>query len=283
MFERLTVLGVGLLGASFAMAARKQNIVRHVTGFGRSAENLRRAVDRGIIDAFETDAAAACRDADLVLFAAPVGAFSGLARSVASSLKRGAIVTDVGSVKGSLVREMSALMPEGVRYVGGHPIAGSEQSGMDHASAELFAGAKCIITPVEETDPSAIDAVNRLWKGLGAETVSMSPEEHDRTYAAVSHLPHVIAFALVSTVAEADSRFLDYCGQGFRDTTRIAGSSPEIWRDICIMNREHIGELISLFGKKLDDLRAFLASSDAARLEGEFRKASDLRRMIGQD
>jgi prephenate dehydrogenase len=230
-----------------------------------------------IIDSFEIDASKACAGSDLVLFAVPVGQFTETAKKINGSFKKGAIVTDAGSVKGKLVRDMEALMPEGVSFVGGHPIAGSDKTGIDTAAADLFTGARCILTPTEKTDKAALKKIAGLWESFGAKVSTLDADEHDRIYAAVSHLPHIIAYAIVNTVADINSSYLGYAGNGFKDTTRIAASSPELWRDISLMNRENILEFIEVFKKNLDGLSGYLKKSDSEAIEKEFKKAKALR------
>ncbi|MEW6107873.1 MAG: prephenate dehydrogenase/arogenate dehydrogenase family protein [Nitrospirota bacterium] len=282
-FNKITILGVGLIGASFALAVKKNGLCGEIVGFGRNTENLIRAKERGIIDSFALSASDACRDSDLIMFATPVGAFLDLARQARSSLKKGAIVTDAGSVKGNLVYEMEKLMPADVHYIGGHPISGSDRSGMDSSNAELFTNSKCIITPTENSDPVVLKIIVDLWMILGSKVIKMDPEKHDRIYAAVSHLPHLIAYAIVNSVADVDSSYLEFCGQGFKDTTRIASSSHELWKDICLLNRDNLIEMISVFQQNLDRLGQYLRASDSDSLEREFRKARTLREGIGQN
>jgi len=281
MFDRITILGVGLLGASFALALKKNGLCNTIKGCGRSRENLQRAKELNIIDSFEQDPAAACRDSDLVMLSAPVGSFPELAKTIAPALKKGALVTDVGSVKGKLVREIETLMPKAVHYIGGHPIAGSDRSGIESANAELFRNARCAITPTENSDPSALDKIQNLWKSLGSEVIILNPEEHDRIYGSVSHLPHLIAYALVNTIAEIDRSYLDFSGKGFMDSTRIACSSEELWNDICLLNRDNITEVLDVFQKNLDMLDQYLKAGDSESLKAEFRKARILRENIG--
>ncbi len=280
-FNKVTILGVGLIGASFALGLKKNNLCKHIVGYGRREGNLKKAKKMKIIDSFELDAAKACIGSDLIMFSLPVGSFIGAAKKISGSLKKGAIVTDAGSVKGTLVKGMELLMPEGVCFVGGHPIAGSNRAGIDTASADLFSGAKCILTPTKKTDKKALTKIDGLWKALGAKTIALSPDEHDRIYAAVSHLPHLIAYAIVNTVADVDKSNLKFAGQGFKDTTRIASSSPELWRDICMMNRKNLLDLIKVFEKNLGCLRRHLKESKASELEKEFNKARALRENVG--
>ncbi len=282
-FPKTAILGVGLLGASFSLAVKKKNICSHVTGFGRSRENLERARNMGIIDAFSPDPASACSDADLVLLAAPAGSFVELVKQASPAFKKGTIVTDVGSVKGDLVHELEALMPPGVHFIGSHPIAGSDRSGIDAAQADLFRDALCIVTPTEQSDPSSLMYVMDLWSSLGSKVLAMGPAQHDRVYAAVSHLPHLIAYAMVNTVSDIDKSYLSYCGQGFKDMTRIAASSPDIWADISLLNRQNLIEMIATFRENLNRMEEHLRSSEADALKKEFIRASTTRGSIGQD
>ena len=282
-FDKVTILGVGLIGASFAMALRGKGLCGHLTGFGRSEENLAEARKRRIIDSFERSASDACKDADLIVLASPVGTFPGIIRESSAIFKAGAVVTDTGSVKGALVYEIEKLMPAGVSYIGSHPIAGSDRSGIGSSRSDLFENSKCIVTPTAESDPAALEKIMRLWQSLGAHVISMDPARHDRIYASVSHLPHMIAYALVNTAADIDPSSLEFSGRGFKDTTRIACSSPELWRDICLMNRNNLVEMVALFQKNLDTLSRYLRDSDSASLEREFRRARALREGIGQN
>lgn len=280
-FNSAAVLGVGLIGASCALALRKRGLIKKITGFARNEERLQLAKERGIIDAAAADPAAACRDADLIIFASPVGSFLDLVRLAAPGMKEHAVVTDVGSVKGSLVTSMEEALPRAVRYVGAHPIAGSDRSGMEFASADLFVQAKCIITPTACTDPQALGSVTALWKALGADVVIMDPDEHDRVYAAVSHLPHLVAYALMNAVDDMNRSYLDYAGTGFRDMTRIASSSEILWADICAMNRKNLLELLGHFERQMAMMSRHLADGDEAALKKAFENARKLRETLG--
>ena len=282
-FHKTAILGVGLLGASFSLALKKHGICSHVCGFGRSRENLQRAKEMKIIDSYASDPASACSDADLILLAAPVGSFVEIMKRAVHSLKKGAVVTDVGSVKGRLVHELEGIMPTGVHFVGSHPIAGSDRSGIDFSDPELFRDALCIITPTDLTEPAALRTVTDIWNSFGSKVMTMKPDQHDRVYAAVSHLPHIIAYALVNTVSDIDSSFMFFCGQGFRDMTRIAASSPEIWTDISLLNKENIKEMIAIFRENLDRIDAHLKASETDALKEDFTNACALRSSIGQD
>jgi len=282
LFNKITILGVGLIGASFALAMKQYGLCHEVVGCGRRKENLQKAKDKTIIDSFELDPAKACDGSDLILFSTPVGSFIDIGKRIRSSLKRGAIVTDAGSVKGKLVYDMETLMPDGICFVGAHPIAGSDRSGIDTATAYIFKDAKCIITPTEKTDRDTLESIIQIWKTFGSTVELINPYEHDRIFATVSHLPHLLAYAIMNTVADIDSSYLRLCGQGFIDTTRIASSSPELWRDICILNRENLLDYIYIFQKNLDRLSQYLRASDSESLEKEFKKARTLREGIGQ-
>jgi prephenate dehydrogenase len=280
-FKRVTILGVGLLGASFALALKKHGYCHEVMGCGRTEGNLRKAKEQGIIDVFERDPARACTGSDFVLFSTPVGSFIDITNHIKSSLRDGVIVTDVGSVKGHLVRTMDSLMPEGTFFVGGHPIAGSARSGIDTANAELFKGARCIITPTENTDRHALETVTAVWETFGSRVTLINPDEHDRIYASVSHLPHLLAYVIMNTVADIDSSFLNFSGQGFLDTTRIASSSPELWRDICLLNKDNLLESLEIFKNNLERVSQYLRAYDSKSLEKDFQKARALREGTG--
>jgi prephenate dehydrogenase len=282
-FDRVTILGVGFIGASFALALKKYGLCSEIVGYGRKEENLRRAQEKNILDSFDLDPAKACRGADLVVFATPVGTFVDLAKRVHESLRSYTIVTDVGSVKGKLVRDMEAILPEGVFFVGGHPIAGSDRSGIDTAAADIFDKATCIITPTGKTDTDALAKVIAVWETFGSLIALIDADEHDRIYAAVSHLPHLLAYEIVNTVADIDSSYLSFSGQGFKDTTRIASSHPELWRDICLLNKENLLEYVEIFKKNLDRVSQYLRALDSESLERDFKKARSLREGIGQN
>lgn len=282
-FPKITILGVGLIGASFALAMKKRRLCGHITGFGRREERLMRAKELGMIDSFDLDASRATMGSDFVLFSLPVGLFPGIASKIKGSLKEGALVSDAGSIKGSLVHEMEKALPNKTPFVGAHPIAGSEQSGIDAASADLFEKRRCVITPTDKTERTALDTLTELWHSLGADVVLMTPQEHDRVFGAVSHLPHIIAYELMNSTDELNHSYLAYAGQGFLDTTRIAASSPEIWRDICIGNKEHLIQCLDAFMAKLEKVKGYLINSDAESLEKEFGQAKKLRDECGQD
>jgi prephenate dehydrogenase len=282
-FHKVTILGVGLIGASLALALKKYDLANTVVGYGRTRGNLIRAQEQAIIDAFELDSAKACDNADLVVFATPVGVFLDIAKQISPVLKRNVIVTDVGSVKGDIVRDMERLLSPHGLFVGGHPIAGSDRSGIDTASAKLFKGSQCIITPTHNTDKNALEGIIAMWRAIGCLVTLMEPEEHDRVYAAVSHLPHLLAYELMNAVADINSSYLTFAGQGFKDTTRIASSHPELWRDICIQNRENLLAYIAVYKRNLDKVTDYLRDKDHEALLRDFERARTLRENVGQD
>lgn len=282
-FSNISIIGIGLMGSSFALALRKYGFKGRITGIGRREDNLIRAKELGIIDRYSTVPVNGIRDADLILLAAPVGQFEKIVRDVAQYLKKGAIVTDVGSVKARVVKKLEPLMPEGVSFVGGHPIAGKECSGISASTSELFKDARCIITPSSNTNNEALEKIIHLWNVIGAKTLLMSPEEHDLIFASVSHLPHVIAYVLVNSIVEEDDKILHYGGKGLRDMTRIALSSEELWKDICVYNKEDILKNLRKFSSVTSRTIKFIEESDWTGLEKEFLRAKEARQLIESD
>ncbi len=279
LFEKTAILGVGLLGASMALAMKKKGISLTISGSGRTEENLRGALEKGIIDSYSLDPREAVRGADLVVLATPVGAFLETARAIKDSLAKDSIQTDVGSVKGALVHELESVLP---RFVGAHPISGGERSGADNANEGLFDGVRCIITGTDRTEPRALARIEELWRAMGSNVERMDPDLHDRIYALVSHLPHILAYSLVNTLDTTDSQCIRFAGQGFKDTTRIALSSPELWRDVCGLNRQNLLDSIKAFKRELERAEALINDSDLDGLEAEFTRARVLRKRIDQ-
>jgi prephenate dehydrogenase len=280
-FKKTAIIGVGLIGASFALALKKNKLCHEISGSGRTEGNLAAAEKKGIIDSYTLNHADACVDADLVVLATPVGCFNHVIADIKGVLKKGSIVIDVGSTKNDLIGALEKEMPEGVEYVGTHPIAGSDRSGADAASADLFKGALCIMTPTERTDPGSLEKIEMLWDTIGAKVVKMSPDEHDRVFSLVSHLPHVTSSALVKTVADIDPSFINFSGQGFKDTTRIAMSSPELWTDICRSNRENIIKHIELLSSNLIKIKDMLEKEDYDSLRSFLQNSKELRKTVG--
>jgi prephenate dehydrogenase len=280
-FKKVTIIGVGLIGGSLAKVMKARALAGEIHGSGRSRETLERAIKLGVIDRMGQSSGHAVEQADLIVLATPVGTFEPIVREIAPHLKNGAIMTDVGSVKGGLVRTIEGLLPAGVHYVPGHPIAGREKHGVDAATETLFQGAKCVLTPTERTDAGALEAVKALWGSAGMQIITMHPDSHDHVFAAVSHLPHAAAYAMVSTVAEFNAgsdNYITYTGAGFRDFTRIAASSPEMWRDICLLNGKNIVEMIEQYQFSLNKIKKAIKHHDGRKLEALLRAASDLRK-----
>jgi prephenate dehydrogenase len=280
LFERVAILGVGLIGGSFALALKRARACAHVVGAGRSAANLKRALELGVIDSTAPDAIAAAHNADLVLVATPVAQFLKLFREIATVLGPKALVTDGGSTKRDVVAAARAALGRKIgQFVPAHPIAGAEKSGAEAASADLFRDRRVVLTPLAENSESAVNKVQSAWSACGARITRMDPEEHDAVLGAVSHLPHVAAYALVHDIASRDngSQLFEYAAGGFRDFTRIASSHPEMWRDICIANSDRILEELRRYRKKLDAIARLLEAGDAAALERLFAEARAAR------
>jgi prephenate dehydrogenase len=280
LFERVAILGVGLIGGSFALALKQAKACAHVAGAGRNGANLKLALERGVIDSIAADAVAAAHGADLVLLAAPVAQFPRLFRDVASVLGPKALVTDAGSTKRDVVTSARAALGRKIaQFVPAHPIAGAEKSGAGAASADLFRDKRVIVTPLPENSDSALKKVHDAWSACGARITRMDPEEHDAVLGAVSHLPHVLAYALVHELAsrENGAQLFAYAAGGFRDFTRIAASHPEMWRDICIANRDRLLEELKKYRKELDSIGKLLEAADAAGLEKVFAEAREAR------
>jgi prephenate dehydrogenase len=273
---KLAIIGVGLIGGSFALALKQARKVSKVIGVGRNAANLKVAMERGILDSIAPDAASAARDADLIMVAAPVGQYAQVFAALASTK---ALITDAGSTKRDVVAAArSALGSNIARFVPGHPIAGAEKSGAAAASPELFRGRRVVLTPLAENSTAAVSMVETAWASCGARVSRMDADEHDAVLAAVSHLPHLLAFALVHDVARRDNsaQLFSFAAGGFRDFTRIASSHPEMWRDICVANRDRLLEEVSRFSKKLDQVKALLdRPQDLEKLFAEARAARD--------
>lgn len=279
-FKKIVIFGVGLIGGSFALALRKADAVGEVVGFGRSAANLQQALSLGIIDRIGQDIAAEVGDADLVLLATPVGQMAELMARIAPHLGKHTLITDGGSTKSDVVRDAYAHLGEKVaQFVPAHPIAGAEQSGAAAAGADLYAGKNVVLTPLPENSAQSVARVQAAWQACGANIHQLTHAEHDAVFAAVSHLPHLLSFALVHDLAQRDNRdlLLSFAASGFRDFTRIAASSPEMWRDICLANRAALLKELQIYIAELNRINAVLAAGDATQLEQTFRAASELR------
>ena len=299
MINKLVIIGVGLIGGSFALALRKAGLVRHITGVGRSRENVQRALKLGEIDEIASDIPSALKNAEMIFLAIPVGQTGEIMRQIAPHLEPDTIVTDAGSTKQDVIAAARSHLAEHLKgFVPGHPIAGAERSGAGAAHAGLFRDKNVILTPLEETGAEATGRVTELWQACGARVSLMSANRHDRILAAISHLPHVLAFALMHHISTAGdntenarnmgdtpspSDLLRFAGSGFRDFTRIAGSSPEMWRDICLGNREALSSQIDAYQRQLSELKEMLARGDGESLERIFAEAREARRQWSKD
>jgi prephenate dehydrogenase len=274
---KLAVIGVGLIGGSFALALKQAKVASHVVGVGRNAANLKLARERGIIDSIAPDPGAAARDADLVLVATPVAQFPAVFAALAETK---ALITDGGSTKRDVIAAARKALGKKIgQFVPAHPIAGAEKSGAAAASAELYRGKRVVITPLAQNRRPALEQVESAWKACGANVSRMDPEEHDAVLATVSHLPHVLAFALVHGVAKRNNseQLFSFAAGGFRDFTRIASSHPEMWRDICLANRDRVLQELKSYANELGTIRKLIQKGDAAALEKVFAAARDAR------
>ena len=253
--QRLSILGVGLLGGSIGLAVKAAGMPCHVVGYGHRKETVERALEVGAIDEYATSSNAAVRGCDLVILCTPVGLFEKILAEIAAEIPDGAIVTDVGSTKRSVVKLGETLVPKSAHFIGSHPMAGSEKRGVEFARADLFQGARCIVTPTDRSDPAAVAAVEQFWQRLGMTTTRMSADDHDRLICDVSHLPHAVAAALIAMQGDAA---LPLAGKGFLDTTRIAGGDGGLWRDILHDNADNVADSLQRFRAQLDQLLTLL-------------------------
>ncbi|MCL2831259.1 MAG: prephenate dehydrogenase/arogenate dehydrogenase family protein [Betaproteobacteria bacterium] len=284
-FDKIVIFGVGLIGGSFALALKKAGVVGEIVGFGRSIATLTEAEKLGIIDRIGIHPGQECADADLVLLATPVGQMPAIMERIAPYLGAQTLVTDGGSTKSDVVAAACAAFAEKVgRFIPAHPIAGAENSGAAAARAELYAGKKVVITPLPENTRLDIARVRSAWEWCGAEIHELPPEKHDRVFAAVSHLPHLLSFALVHGLAvrEDAELFFSYAASGFRDFTRIAASHPEMWRDICLSNRAALMTELDRYRAQLDEIRTALSTANGERLEAIFASARAARKDWGK-
>ena len=290
LFDNITLIGIGLIGSSMARVIRAKGLAKRITIATRSAETLEAARALGLGDDYFLSSAEAVTNADLVIVSVPVGASEAVAREIGPHLKNGAIVTDVGSTKASVVRQMQPHMPAHAHFIAGHPIAGTEQSGPQAGFAELFEGRWCILTPTEGTDAQAIARLTGFWEACGSTVEQMDPEHHDLVLAMVSHLPHIIAYNIVGTADDLEtvtkSEVIKYSASGFRDFTRLAASDPVMWRDVCLHNKDAILEMLARFSEDLSSLQRAVRWSDGEQLLDMFTRTRGIRRSIveaGQD
>lgn len=281
MINRLAIIGVGLIGGSLARALRLAGACREIVGGGRDQQELEKAVALGVIDRYDTDLTRVVDGADMVVVAVPLGAMAAVFRAIAPALMPNAVLTDVGSAKGSVVTAAQQVFGEQLPagFVPGHPIAGTEKSGVEASFAELYRGRKVIITPLESSSADAVGQVHTMWRATGAEVVDMSVEHHDQVLAGTSHLPHVLAYALVDTLARLDDQreIFQYAAGGFRDFTRIASSEPRMWHDICIANKQQIVSMLERYQQDLAMLTSAIQNEQSDRILDTFRRAKDAR------
>jgi prephenate dehydrogenase len=280
LIQRLCVIGVGLIGGSFARALRHAGLVQEIIGCGRNESNLAKAKALGVIDSFETDPVRAVQGADVVFISVPLGAMRKIFSAISGVLDESTVLTDAGSAKASVVADaVSAFGRIPKNFVPGHPIAGTENSGVEASFPELYENRRVILTPLPETDPEAVQAVRKLWQATGALVNEMSVEHHDEILAATSHLPHMLAFTLVDSLARLNDQkeVFDYAAGGFRDFTRIASSDPVMWRDICLANQAAILAMIDRFSGDLDAIRQSIAEGDSESILAMFKTAKTAR------
>ena len=296
LFERMALIGLGLLGSSLALVVKREGLAGHVAGSTRSKETRNRAYELGFLDSVHETALEAVEGADLVVLCSPVGTYGDLAKAMAPGLRQGAIVTDVGSVKQAVVRDVGPHMPAGVHLVPGHPVAGTEQSGPDAGFAELFEDRYCILTPPPGTDEVAIEKIAEFWRRAGSMIEIMDPHHHDRVLAITSHLPHLIAYTIVGTASDLETQLIReaaedsdvvrtrevirYSAGGFRDFTRIAASPPEMWRDIFLNNRETVLEMLGRFTEDLTALQRAIRWGEGDKLYDWFERTREIRQGV---
>ncbi len=296
LFDRVAIIGLGLEGSSLARVIKREGLAGHIAGCARTRATLDTAMKLGFVDSVHTDVAEAAADADLVMLCTPLGAYGDLAGKFAGALKPGCIVSDVGSVKSAVIRDIGPLLPEGVHFVPGHPVAGTEKSGPEAGFAEMFENRYCILTPPPGTDGAAIELIAELWRRAGSMVEIMDAHHHDRVLAITSHLPHLIAYTIVATVADLEDQLrsesadgadvvemkevIKYSAGGFRDFTRIAGSDPIMWRDVFLNNREAVLEMLGRFTEDLTALQRAIRWGDGDTLEDLFTRTREIRRGV---
>ena len=283
IFEKMAMAGVGLISGSLALDMRRHSLVKEIVGFGRSEGNLKIAKRKGIIDSYFLRDEDFPRGVDFLMMGTPVETIVPLTQAFLPNLEAGCIVSDVGSVKGEIVRGMEKLLPKEISFVAGHPIAGSEQWGARAARENLFVGHRTVLTPTKKTNEKALRKVAALWRNVGAKVEMMHPDVHDRVLGVISHLPHVLVYALVNALERTHFKGVDlksYCAGGFKDFTRIASSRPELWRDICLMNRKALGRSLRDYIANLERLNRWIRDGKGSLLEKEFSRAFEVRARI---
>ena len=284
LFERVAFIGFGLIGSSLARVIKRDGLARHIVASARTERTLETALRIGIADSVEIDAAEAVRDADLVVICTPISTYGAIAERIAPNLKPGAIVTDVGSVKSAVIKAVAPHLPDGVQFVPGHPIAGTENSGPESGFDTLFENRWFLVTPPAGTDPAAVERVSELWRRAGSMIQVMDPVHHDHVLAITSHIPHLIAFTIVGTATDLEdhlkSEVVKYSAAGFRDFTRIAASDPVMWRDVFLNNRDAVLEMLGRLTEDLSGLQRAIRVGDGETLEKLFARTREIRRGV---
>lgn len=274
MFKRITIIGLGLIGGSLGLAVKNKRLAREVVGVSRRQSTVRSALSLGAVDSATFDLAKGVKGADLIILAAPVLTIMDIAKRISRHIEKGAIVIDAGSTKTDIVRSIEKVLPNTVKFVGSHPIAGSEKSGVGYADKDLFKGAYCILTKTDRTDLKALNKVKKFWGKLGMKLEVMSPEKHDKEISRLSHLPHAVSAALSNSCSKKDLRL---AAGGFKDTTRIASGSPELWKDIFITNKKNILNDVKVFKRELSKIEKTLKEANSRELLKLLKKAKVVR------
>ena len=283
-FEKVCIVGLGLIGGSIGLAIKRSNISNQITGYARSNSTLERAIELGLVDSVKDNLEEAVNNSDLVILATPLSTFRELVEEMSPFLKKGCIITDTGSAKLTVIEDLKDILPNGVEFVPGHPIAGTEESGPDAGFAELFDNRWCILTPTEDNSSNAVDLVKGFWESIGSKVEIMDPMHHDKVLAITSHIPHLIAFNIVGTANNlanvTEKEVVKYSAGGFRDFTRIAASDPKMWSDIFTYNSDAVLEMLDLFSNDLAKLKAAVIKKDSDLLFSNFEKTREVRKNI---
>ena len=284
IFERLALIGIGLIGSSIARVAKRENLAGHISASARTQDSLDKAIELGFADSVSLDQKAAVKDADMVIICAPVGAYEEIIKAIAPALKPGAIVSDVGSVKQAVVRDLGPHIPEGVHLIPAHPVAGTEHSGPEAGFPELFEDRWCILTPPPGTDQKSVEAVKSFWQAAGSDVEIMDPNHHDLVMAMTSHLPHLIAYTIVGTATDLEktlrNEVIKFSAGGFRDFTRIAASDPTMWRDVFLNNRDAVLEMLQRFSEDITALQRAIRWGEGDTLYELFSRTREVRRGV---
>ena len=283
-FEKVCIVGLGLIGGSIGLAIKRSNISNQITGYARSNSTLERAIELGLVDSVKDNLKDAVNNSDVVILATPLSTFRELVEEMSPFLKKGCIITDTGSAKLTVIEDLKDILPNGVEFVPGHPIAGTEESGPDAGFAELFDNRWCILTPTEDNSSNAVDLVKDFWESIGSKVEIMDPMHHDKVLAITSHIPHLIAFNIVGTANNlanvTEKEVVKYSAGGFRDFTRIAASDPKMWSDIFTYNSDAVLEMLDLFSNDLAKLKAAVIKKDSDLLFSNFEKTREVRKNI---